>query len=508
MHDRLCLTQTDRASDQLSKWEWLEEQLSPEALEWVSHENNLTTDALDALPNAEALRDEIVALADSDARNPDFWMAGQLFRLRKNATNQNGILERADRKLDGSVDEWVQVIDIRELGKAEGKEFDFYSYNLNSAVLGPDGSRLLLQLTNAGSELVEFREVDVETGEIVADGFRTDPGRTTAAWLDVDHVLISHALTGGPTNAIGWPTTAYIWERGTPLEDAAPVHAGLTTDALYVTANFGTGSSHRGLIRRYVDFSTLIHYIVSLDGSVEEVPLPTAISMTPPDIQTGRHLVVSLAQASTVNGTEFPIGTVLAYDLEAAGGPSESRITIVHVPEENEFNPDLVLDGMRASHSRVYLTTTLNGAERRLVLEYDRPSWRLVRTTPTGDGLHAAVIASDRYTDDVVVSEGGYLQPARFWLENVDVEDEHTLHEQAAVFNGDDFVATRGVAESKDVTLIDYLLLSPVKSSYPAGELPLLMTGYGRFGITVTTGYLNFFVGGVSIVPWFEGGAP
>ncbi|SPO07435.1 related to uric acid-xanthine permease [Cephalotrichum gorgonifer] len=496
----------EAAAEEASDWQWLEEQLSPEALEWVNHENNLTVDTLDALPNTEALRDGLLELADSDVRNPDFWMAGPLFRLRKSATNQHGILERGERAPSGSVDQWRQVIDIEELGRAEDKEFDFYNYNFGSTVLGQEGSRLLVQLSNAGSDLIEIREVDGETGEVVADGFSTGPGHTTAAWLDQDHILIIHALTGGPTNAIGWPTTAYIWERGTPLEEATPVHSALTTDSLYTASNYGARDSHRGLIKRYVDYSTIIHYLVSLDGTVEEVPLPTAVTMTPPDVQTGRHLILALAQASVVNGTELPPGTVLAYDMEATDEPADSRTTIVHVPKENEFNPDIIVDGMRASHSRVYLTTTIEGRERRLVLEYDTPSWRLVRTTPTGDGLHAAVIASDRYTDDVVMSESGYLQPAKFWLENVDNESQHVLHEQTAVFNSDDFVATRGVAESKDGTLIDYLLLAPVESSHPAGELPVLVTGYGGFGITVTTGYLSFFVGGVAIVPWFEAG--
>lgn len=433
-------------------------------------------------------------------------MAGQLFRLRKSAANQHGILERAETDPDGSVSHWQQVIDIEELGKAEDKAFDFFSYNFGSTVLGKEGSRMLVQLSNAGSDLTEIREVDVETGSVVVDGFSTGPGRTSVAWLDQDHLLIIHALFGGPTNEIGWPTTAYIWERGTPLEDATPIHSALATDSVYLAANYGTENGHRGLLKRYVDYNTIIHYLITPDGTIEEVPLPTAVSMLGPDVQTGRHLIVSLAQAATVNGTEFPAGTVLAYDMEAIDEPAESRVTIVHVPEEEEFNPDLLYDGLRASHSRVYLTTAIRGAERRLVLEYDSPSWKLVRTTPTSDGLHAAVTAAGRYTDDVVVSEGGYLQPAKFWLERRDDGSQHTLHEQAAAFNGDDFVATRGVAESKDGTLIDYLLLAPAESSHPPGELPVLVTGYGGFGITITTGYLTYFVGGMSIVPWFERG--
>ena len=285
----------DRTSNEPTNWNWLEEQVSPEALEWVRRENNLTIDALDALPNTEALRNRLLELADSDVRNPDFWMADQLFRLRKSASNQPGVLERATRSSDGSVDQWEEVLDIQALGEAEDKAFDLYNFNIGSTILAEDGSRFLVQLSNAGSDLVEIREIDVETGEVVADGFNTGPGRTMVAWLDRDHILIIHALTGGPTNNIGWPTTAYIWERGTPLEEAKPVHSALTTDSLYVAANVGVGENIRGVIIRYPDYTTAIYYLVSLDGNVEEIPLPTAVSMTPPDVQTGRHVVVSLS---------------------------------------------------------------------------------------------------------------------------------------------------------------------------------------------------------------------
>lgn len=480
--------------------------MSPKALEWVEKENNLTVDALDALPDTEALLDELVELAASDVRIPGFYVAGQLFRLRTNDDNTGDVLERAEIDDGGPADQWQEVIDIGALSEAEGKEFSFYTYNFASLVLGEDGSRLLLQLTNGGSDLVELREVDVEKGELVADGFSTDAGRLTVAWLDEDHVLINQGLTGGPTNEIGEPTAAYIWERGTPLEEATPVHSGETTDALYFAANYGTGEKRGGLIKRYPDFSTIIHYQVSLDGTVEEIPVPTGVARTNSDIQTSRHLILALNKALEINGTEYPDGTVIAYDMEATDEPAESRITIVHAPEKDEFNPGLISDGMRASASRVYLTTTLEGSERRLVLEYDSPTWKVVQTTPTEEGLHAAVTGAGRHRDDVVVHESGYLQPAKCWLENAGSEAQHAIAEQASVFNGDDFAATSRTATSKDGTQIDYLLLSPAKPSHPEGELPLLVTGYGGFGISLIPGYLDISIGGISIVPWLKRG--
>ncbi|MBE3042032.1 S9 family peptidase [Candidatus Bathyarchaeota archaeon] len=470
--------------------------MSPKALEWVGRENNLTVDALDALPDTKAVQNELVELAKKDIQSPAYYMAGQPYRM------QGPFLERGERCPNGTVCKWQQVFDIDTLGE----EFMFYTYNFGSLVLGQNGTRLLLQLMSGGSDLVEILEVDLETGEVVPDGFKTSPGRTSVAWLDKDHILIAHALTGGPANPAGMPTTAYIWERGTPLEEATPVHSGLPTDALYQAANHGGEDGYGGLIKRYPDYSTIIHYLVSLDGTVEELPLPHEVDMTNADMQTRRHLILSLKQASTVNGAEVPPGTVLAYDLQATDEPAECRVTIVYVPEENEFNPGILSDGISASSSRVYLTTVIEGSERRLVLEFGSPTWEIVQNTPTEDGLHAAVISAGRHTDDVVVAESGWLQPGKLWLEGADGEGQKMLYEQAAVFNSDDFVATRGEAESEDGTLIDYLLLSPVNSSHPEGELPVLLTGYGGFGVSIPTGYLGSMVGGVSIVPWLERG--
>jgi prolyl oligopeptidase len=396
-------------------------------------------------------------------------------------------------------------MDIDELGRAEGKKYQFVWHNFGSTLLGQNGSRLLLTLSDGGSDHFTYREVDVETGELVTDGFKPEPGLVTVAWLDLDHILIAYSRDGDPMTVGGYPSTVYIWERGTPLDAATPVYTVPVTDVALMVANFGAGDTHRGLIRRYVDLFHLVHYIVLLDGTVEEVVMPGAVVMTRLDIQTARHLILALTEPAAVNGTEYPSGTVLAYDMVATSEPGDSRITIVYVPEENEFSPDILLDGLEASYDRVYLTTTLEGSERRLVLEYDSPSWRLIRTTPTGDGLHAGVAAAGRHTNDVVFFESGYLQPKKLWLETGDDGEpsQYTLGQQKAAFNSDGFTATKGVATSKDGTQIDYILVAPNRTD---GKLPVLMTGYGGFGMSIPTAYFDMWVGGVSLVPWFEAG--
>jgi prolyl oligopeptidase len=500
----------DRTCVNPKNWDWLEEMLSPRALQWAYKESNLTRDTIDAFPQFEPTRNRLLELAGADLHTGEFYLdGGQLLRLQRNATHEYGVLERAERAPDGSVSQWHLVTDIGALGKAEGRAYQFIWHNFGSQLLGQNGSRLLLGLSDGGQDYLNYREVVVETGELVTDGFNTEPGVSldTVAWLDLDHILIAYTRDGEPTTTAGYPTTAYLWERGTPLEAATPIYSGSATEAAFIVANFGAGDTHRGLIRRHLDYFSLVHSLVSLDGTVEEVMMPRGVANTRVDVQTARHLIQSLTEPATVNGTEYPAGTVLAYDMVATSEPGDSRITIVYVPEENEFNPDVYLDGLDASYSRVYLTTTLEGNERRLVLEYDSPSWKLIRTTPTGDGLHAAVAAAGRHTNDVVFSESGYLQPAKFWLETTGDDGEpsqYTLHQQNAAFDSDGFTSTKGVATSKDGTQIDYLVVAPVDR--PAGKLPVLMTGYGGFGSSITTGYLTLWVGGAAVVPWFEAG--
>lgn len=101
--------------------------------------------------------------------------------------------------------------------------------------------------------------------------------------------------------------------------------------------------------------------------------------------------------------------------------------------------------------------------------------------------------------------ESGLLCPTRIWFED-EGGSEKILYSQSPALDHNTFQVEQHTASSMDGTPIDYILLSPKRPAHDKGDNPLLMTGYGAFGISNSLDYLNPSLGGVSLVPWLNRG--
>ena len=79
------------------------------------------------------------------------------------------------------------------------------------------------------------------------------------------------------------------------------------------------------------------------------------------------------------------------------------------------------------------------------------------------------------------------------------------LYSEQPVFDASGFVTELKTARSKDGTEVDYYLVRPRTIARP-GATPLLMTGYGAFGLSFAPEYFGYTVGGKSLVPWLKRG--
>lgn len=443
----------------------------------------------------------------TDVRIPDFAVCGKLFRLHKSHVNKEGLLQVADN-LQGPGDSpaWETILDIDELNRAEGKNYQLPAHTIGSRVLGRDASRILLTLSDGGSDVSELREFDLEKRTFVPDGFRTGEGRIQAAWLDLDHILISHALDGGPMTHSNWPTTTYIWKRGSDLKEAKSVFTMAASDTISILSPMGPTDSGRAVIVHAVDYENTRYIIVSKDGTTHEVDLPTRQQPLPSFAKTtATHIFAALGEETQFCGRKLPTGSIIAYDTSPDVHKSR-RQSIVWVPEPDEFTPFLMIGGLTATQSSLHLTVSKKGLERRLVLKMDGEAWKVIRTVSTAPGSMATLVGSDGYSDNVIVSESGMLAPCVVRLE-MDDGAQAVLYGQESVFNLDDFIVEVKSTPSKDgTTSIDYTVLRPKVFKGKSGQQPVLMTGYGAFGISMPMEYLGAFLGGISLVPWLESG--
>jgi prolyl oligopeptidase len=482
-------------------WQWLEEPQGAKGLEWAKHETEITQQYLDALPRAHELHDKLEKMIEQNATPPTYALCGRLFRLRRDTVRKSGIIEVAELE---KPDKWKTVIDIDDLREREGKPWQLSQTVLlcfSSVYFGSQSSRLLLGLSDGGSDETTIREFDVDQAAWVPDGFAVGPGRFSAAWLDLDHVLITHALDGGPTCNTGWPLNTYIWARGTDLSEAKLVHSGDPGDAILYCSAVGTGQTRRGLIGQAATFADLKFHTVSIDSAVERASLPQDLSLAMFLPSTSTHMFVTTTEESTIGNKKIPKDALLAWKYTHG----QARTSVVYVPEPGEAILDAVTGGISAGPSKVYFTLLKRNTERRVVMEYVDDEWKLCQTIPTPTGASAKVQRADPFSDNIIVETSGLLTPKRVCLENAGGSKTNDLYNQKAAFDHSKCAVETQVATSKDGTEIDYFIMAP---KLRREKLPVLITGYGAFGMNFDLSYASPMLGGLSLALWLEfGGA-
>ncbi|QNA86397.1 S9 family peptidase [Sphingomonas sp. So64.6b] len=478
--------------------QWLEAPTDARALDWARRETRAAQATIAAMPDHATIEAELKTVLAAGDPPPDFLLMGSVtLRFQRSVAHPHGVLAVGRRAGDGAPGGWRDILDLDALRKTEGKPYELRFGRLGCAA--PAYSRCIIALSPQGGDETELREFDLITGRFVADGFRTAAGRTFAAWLDKDRLLIEHGLNGAPTLPTGWPATVALWMRGTPLSAAKIVYRAQPTDMLMSLGVTGEGAGRVGVITRAIDYSNFEHLIVRGDGSVETTPIPRKVKMLSDNIGGGR-IFAQLGEAATVGGRSLPAETIIAYDI-AASVPAQ-RVGIVLGPTDDEF---LANGYLAPGRSGVKMVLTRRGVQRIVTATRGKDGWTRARGEAQPAGTAIGFGAIDPDSDAVVMHRAGYLLPNRLELVG-DTGKAVPLYAEKPAFDASGFVTELKTATSRDGTPIDYYLVRP-RTAKP-GAIPLLMTGYGAFGVSVTPEYLGRTVGGKALVPWLtRGGA-
>lgn len=481
-------------------YQWLEAPTEARALDWAREQTRQAQAKIAAMPqHAEILAELKTALAAGDPA-PDFMLMGPYaLRFQRSTAHPHGVLAISRRQADGTPGEWRDVLDIDALNKTEGKSFEF-RFGAMTLACSPDGySRCMLQLSPSGGDEAELREFDLATGKFVADGFRVPASRAFVAWIDGDTLLLEHTADGVPTLPSGWARTVVLWKRGTPLSSAKIVYTAQPTDALLMLSATGNGPNRMGIIQRAIDYSTFEYLAVRPDGSVEPLPVPRALKMGYPAANGGR-LFVQLARDTTIQGKTAPAESIVAYDFNPGIAPGK-RLSVAYAPVKDEFVTDAFL-GMVATKSGLKTVVNKRGVQQLVYLKAGAEGWTAKRSKPEQVGTNIGFNTADPDSDAVILKRSGYLVPSR--LDLVTDSGLSTLFSEKAAFDASKFAVDLKSTTSRDGTQIDYYLLRPKSGS--KGRIPLLMTGYGAFGISTTPEYLDHGVGGKSLLSWLNRG--
>ena len=487
------------ADDEL---QWLESPHDAKALAWAREATDKTRQQLGALPSEKAIAAELTTVLAQAPAEPDQYLLGErAVRFFRDAAHPYGLLQTAPRNAKGASKDWKTVLDVADLRKREGVAFELQAYGFGTSCLAPEYARCLLRLSPGGGDEAEIREFDLVKGAFVADGFKVGKSRALAEWFGPDKLLVAHTLDGAPKTLAGWPASVRVWIRGTPLAQAKSVYEGQASDAILQISTVGSGKQTQGVITRALDYSTYELLLIDAEGKSKILPFPRSIKSFGVLGASSRHVIAQLSQDTTIEGKPYKAETVVAYDASAEAQEGH-RVSAVYSPVEGEF-VDAGYGGLAATQDDVLLVASRNLEQRIIGARFVNGQWKQREVFQAGAGETLAVRGDERDRNEFVAAIAGFVTPRSQYLfrEN---GSRSLLAKDPVILDGSGFVTEIGSAISKDGTSVDYFLVKPRKAA--GGAQPLLMTGYGAFGISFRPGYFDAVVGGPALKLWLERG--
>jgi len=494
-----ALSAADPAPAPADPWLWLEEVEGQRPLDWVREQNAATTALLEAEPGFQALRTDLLAILDSNARIPFVSKQGEYFyNFWRDAKNPAGLWRRTTleeyRKPEPA---WEVLIDLDAINRAENMNWVWRGANC----LRPAYARCLVSLSRGGADAIVVREWDMASRRFVEDGFVLPEAKGGVAWRDADSVYVYTDFGPGSMTSSGYPRIVKEWRRGTPLAEAKVVYEGKADDMYIAGYRDLTPGFERDFVSRTLAFYNDELYLRGADGSLTKIDAPNSANKS----VYREWLVLELREDYTVGGRTYPKGALIAtrFDDFMAGGrdfdllfePSATTALAGMSPTRNH----LVLNVLEDVKNRLYVLTYANGRWSREPLA-GAPAFGTVSLSP---------VDADE-GDDYFLTVTDYLTPTTLMMGSIGRAPE-PLKQLPAFFDATGFEISQHFATSKDGTRVPYFMVAR-KDLPKNGRNPTLLYGYGGFEISLTPSYSAavgrawLSEGGVYVVANIRGG--
>ena len=347
---------------------WLEEARSDRALDWVRSENDRTLAHMEADPRFEQLKNEALAIYDSEDRIPFVSIRPDgLYNFWQDKANPKGLLRRTTLESYQSNDiAWETVLDVDALAAAEGKEWVYKG----STCLPPDQRMCMIALSDGGKDATIMREFDTATKRFVDGGFVLDSeSQGSVQWLDKDTLLVSRDFGEGTLTDSEYPFTTRMWKRGTDIAGAPEIFRGESSD---VWSGAGLLRDNKGVVHartafRGVSFHESINYVWH-DGEWLELDMPKKANLA--GIIDGQ-LLYSTDVDWEVGGQTFPADALVSVDLEEwKRDPNGAKKTLVWAPAERQTK-----QGISSTANSAFITILDNVVGKVLKFDFEGGKW-------------------------------------------------------------------------------------------------------------------------------------
>jgi prolyl oligopeptidase len=488
---------------------WLEQVNSPRAMAWVNAENARTQGVLEKDPRYAGLYRDALEIAEAKDRIPaPTELDGGIFNFWQDAEHVRGIWRRTSlESYRSSVPRWTTVLDLDALASAEKANW----FLKDMTCVEPSEERCLLSLSDGGEDAVTIREFDLKSMHFAGDGFTLPRGKQEAAWENGDTVLVAREWAPGDLTRSGYPFIVKRVVRGQPLSAARELFRGAATDGGYgvTPAVLHDGAGNQAtLINRPLSTFESENYLVS-GNRVLKLALPKKV-----EIQglVADQLIVSLAQDWMMAGQTFAQGSLVSFDLQAAGkDPEHLKPVVLYAPKARES-----FDAAAVTRDALVVTTLENVRGRAFVYRpQPQGGWQHTRLELPDDatiGLAHTSVRGDR----AFLSVTGFLQPSSLWLADVTVHTPgvgapNMIKALPPKFDASHLMVEQFEARSSDGTRVPYFVVHRHEMLLN-GSNPTILYAYGGFQVSetptysATLGKLWLEKGGVYVLANIRGG--
>ncbi|MEB2846158.1 prolyl oligopeptidase family serine peptidase [Endobacterium cereale] len=464
---------------------YLENDNDPKTLAFVADRNEQFDETF-RTPEFEKDRDALKAMIEREDRLIVPTRRGKwLFDFHRSKDNPLGLWRRLPVGQEPKPEAaWETVLDFDAFCAREGKRWIY-----SGAVTSPyEPTRVLLILSNGGSDQVRLLEFDTETKTFVEGGFDTPATRAHASWIAPDEIAYFGSIDENSATRSGWPRIAKALKRGTEPKDA-PILFEADKDDITGTAGFIDPAFWGGkpderkieIYSRIVYIGQIAIEIRDIEGNLRRLDLPTEV-----DVDLNHSHAVWHAKTDE----RYPTGSLILQEFSPFEAEPLGKARVLFSPKDGQSVSQfsvlkswvvfMVSDRMRPRLFLVDLTKP-DAEPRELVLPegLQSISYRLLDADLTLGEEILTVIGQ------------GFLLPStayRLDLRNHAVEPEMVpIGSSPAFFDADGMQSELLEAISEDGTKVPYHIVLP--KNWTKGELPILMYAYGGFEVSLSPVY-------------------
>ena len=454
-------------------YRWMEDTGSEETQAWIEAQNQLTNEYLGTITERDALRKRLTELWNYERISAPSKIGDKYIYSRNDGLQNQSVLYITDTIADpGKV--FFDPNKLSEDGTAA----------LSGSSFTDDGKLWAYGVAKSGSDRTEWRIMNVETGEHLADTLR--PNRQGGiSWLKDNsgffYSRFPDAEEGAELKSQNFFQKMYFHKLGTPQSEDKVVYERPDNKEYFVGGEISEdGNWHVITVGKGTLRMNMVYFRDLTKADAPIMPLITDLSASYNFL--GNDGPVFYFQTDK----DAPLGKIVSVDVSA-----EKPVWKAIVPEGKETlrgvslkGNQFVLNYLKDAYTQIRIVDT---------------SGKFVRNVELPGIGSAGGFGGKRKETETFYSYSSYNAPPTIYRYDMTTGKSELYRRAPVKFDPDQFEVKQVFYTSKDGTRIP-MFITHKKDIKLDGTNPTLLYGYGGFNIPMTPGF------SVARVPWLEMG--